>query len=462
MISFLKRIYFNRFPLVGILGFLLVLAMTTGCESEPSPIKQTQKISQGVNPLRLESEVHNLIDESFSASIATLSDIAATNPDRRIRENCLRWKIRCLNFYLILQSIEDPRARYLLGWTAVVNLRQYWTEGLGKQSFGPAQPQIVNLVTMLEEKIITTGYHFFPTETINAAKDEIEESALEFVWDSPLVAQVTLAEAKGKNSLLKILSLPLMPITSFVKLGNTPEAINKFTNTAGAFSQVVYHLPDRMRWQLEMLLLEMESSGPTAAIIQQIQNMEQRIQELITLFKAMPADMRGEFEKSIAATEKSLPEFNATLKEARAVAEKTNAAIENANKTTLQAQETAVQFTQTAKAFEATTLEVRNLLTEYRHWQNNKEEKKGGSTAKDYEQMAESIHAAAQEVRTLVDELQQPVEEEGTLRQVAGESRKVIGTLFWYAVALAGIVFVLAITYRVTIRRLIPETTKLG
>ena len=215
--------------------------------------------------------------------------------------------------------------------------------------------------------------------------------------------------------------------------------------------------------------------------------MEQRIQELIVLFKAMPTEIRTEFEKSIKATEKSLPEFRATLKEARTVAEKTNTAIENANKTTLQAKKTASQFTETAKAFETAVAEVRDLLAEYRHWQNPeetnvlgrsvsngiepgapmqpyqdtlKEEEKSSSTAKDYEQMAGSIKAAAQEIRVLVNDLQQPVAEEGTLIKVAGEFQHLIRTIFWYAVALVSIIFVLALSYRIATRRLIPDTTK--
>jgi hypothetical protein len=242
-----------------------------------------------------------------------------------------------------------------------------------------------------------------------------------------------------------------------------------------------------MRWQLEMLLLEMESSGPVAAIIQQVQNMEKRIQDLIVLFKTMPVDMRKEFEKSIEATEKSLPEFRATLKEARTVAEKTNTAIENVNKTTRQAQETASQFTTTAKAFETAVLEVRNLMAEYRQWQNPKEpnvlsksnstetkhsartqayrdtlpeEEKSGSTAKDYELMAGSIKEAAQEIRILVNDLQQPVAEEGTLIKVAGEFQHLIRTIFGYAVALVSIVFVFALSYRIATRRLMLNITK--
>ena len=482
-------------------GLLLLLVLVGGCQSnskKPASNGTTQasrlKGTVDINPLKLKYEITTFLDASLAACLATYTDIAAQYPERHIREHCLRWKMRTLDLYLAMLAIEDPRATFLLTWTAIVNKRQFITVGPGKDNLGQAQPQIAALIKSLEADIVALGYRHFPREIMDAAKGEIEESALEFLWDSLITQDTALAEARDDADLMGILQLPLRPISnlgSIGKLGNTPKAINRFTSTADDFSLVIRYLPERMRWQMQMLLLEMESSGPTVAVVKQIQNVEQRVQDLIALFKAMPADMRKEFEKSIEATEKSLPEFRATLTEARAVAEKINAAIENANKTTLQAQETAVLFTESAKAFEAAAVEVRGLLADYRQWRNpeepnepaysdsqrdqdppqqqdqadsqdarqsdSEEEKKVGSGAKDYEQMAESIQAAAQEVRTLVDELQQPVEDEGTLRQVAGEFRGLIRTIFWYAVALAGIIFGLALTYRVTTRRLIQN-----
>ncbi|MCZ6672691.1 MAG: hypothetical protein O7C75_07105, partial [Verrucomicrobia bacterium] len=420
------------------------------------------------------------------------SDIATEYPERSIREHILRAKMRSLDFHLAVQAVNDPRAAYLITWTAMVNRRQYATTEPGIKLLGRAQPRIVELAREIESDIVALGYRYFPKETMDAAIDDIEESALEFLWDSPVMTDNALAEAQDDDDLLRILALPLTPFTSIGKIGNTPEAIRQFSDTANDFSLVIRYLPERMRWQVEMILLEMESSGPTAAMVKEIQNVEKRIDDLIALFKTMPSDIGKEFEKSIEVTKKSLPEFRATLTQVQATAEKSNVAIENASKTVLQAEKMAAEFTDSAKAFEAAAVEVRGLLADLRQWQKPKEpdepaqgdsqkgdqgvpeqqdqsdlresehsdaetEKESGSLAKDYDQMAVSIQAAAQEVRTLVSELQQVVEEEDTLRQVSDEFRGLVGAIFWYAVALAGIIFVLALASRLAARRWVPK-----
>ena len=480
-------------------GLLLISVVLGGCQS--SPTEPTSKGARqhsglkeaiGINPLKLRSELISFMDASLAESIAAYTDIASEHRERRIREHCLRFKMRRLDFYLTLSTVEDPREVFILNWTAFVNIRQFVTEGSGKTNLGQAQPRMEALARQFEADITALGYRHFPGESINAAKDDIEEAALEFSWDSPLASEAVLEEARNDADLMRILLLPLKPMTGLGKigkLGNTPEAIDRFTDTADDFSLVIRYLPERLRWQMQMLLLEMESSGPTAAMIKQTQSVQQSVQDLIALFETMPAGMRKEFEKSIKATEESLPEFRSTLKEARQLAETTHAVVEDVNGTALQVQEMAVQFTETAEAFEVAAAEIRGLITDIREWRNPGEpnrvsqnsprqgdsslstlqgqkdslatgqddsegQERGGFVAKDYEDLAESIRAAAQEVRTLVDELQKPIDDDGSLRQVAGEFHGLVRTVFWHAFALAGIIFALALAYRFATHRL--------
>lgn len=478
---------------------LIFSAVLGGCQSSPTEPESKGATQQsglkeaiGINPLKLKSELVSFMDASLAESIAAYTDIASEYRERRIREHCLRFKMRRLDFYLTLSTVEDPREVFILNWTAFVNIRQFVTEGSGKENLGQAQARMEALSRKFEADIIALGYRHFSKEIIDAAKDDIEEAALEFSWDSPLASDAVLQEARDDTDLVRILLLPLKPISSLGnigKLGNTPEAIDRFTDTANDFSLVIRYLPERFRWQMQMLLLEMESSGPAAAMIKQTQSVQQSVQDLIALFETMPANMRNEFEKSIEATEKSLPEFRSTLKEARVLAETTHAMVEDVNRTTLQAEKMAIQFTETAEAFEVAAAEIRGLIADVREWRNPGEpngpslsdsperdsgvsspqgqkdylapkqgdsegQRRGGSVAKDYEQTAESIKAAAQEVRTLVSELQEPVNEEGSLRQVAGEFRALIKSVFWHAVALVGIIFTLALAYRFATYRL--------
>lgn len=449
VICFITKV--NLYVLIG-----LLFAMTCGCQSGPrsQQVQQSQSLGKAIDPIRLMSELRIQMDDALAEVIAFSTEIAATHQDRRVRENMLRWKMRFFDAYLYIMAIDDPRVAFLIEWTVIVKLRQHatevpWTDDPLSQS----QQKRLAMVKNIEENIINLGYRHFPPETIDAAKDEIEESAHYFPWHTPVGYEAAIHEAKQENDLLKIITLPLASVTSLGKVGDAPEAIHRFTNTANDFSLVIQHLPERTRWQFELLLLEMESSGPVFAMIQQMDRFDKTLQNMGTTFKSLPADVRTEFEQSLAAMEKLQPEFRATLAEARAVTENARIAIETASQTTLQAQEAAVRFTETAKALETTASEVRALLADYKEMQQSKKPKdpnQSGAGIKDYQEAAESFTTAAREIRSGLNDLQKPLDDQAALRQVAGEFRQLTDMVFWRAVMLITIIFVLVLGYYLT------------
>lgn len=455
----INRQFIVRLRLWYVILFLCLILIGSGCQNQSLRAPRTSKKSAIVDPVALRSELRIQMDESFAQVISTASDIAVANPDRRIRENTLRWKMRFFDGYLAVLAEEDPRVMFLMEWTAMVHLRQYVTQGPGKENLGSAQPTVAELAEKLEADILAIGYRHFSPEVIEAARDDIEADARRYSWETPLSSDAVRGETKNKSDLLRIIRLPLLPISTMENVSNTPGAINRFTNTASDFSLVVQHLPERTRWQLELLSLEMETSGPVAAMIKQADRLDQSLREISQLLQELPAQVRGEFEASLAATEKLQPEFRATLTEAQAVAEKSLAAMETAQQTTAQAEETAQRFTETAQAFEQAAAEIRMLLADFKQIRQDASTASDpnipqtGSRVEDYRKAAEGIAQAAGEIRAVLADLQQPFSEQAGLYQTTGEFRGLVNHIFGRSVMLVLIVFVLAIIYKFFSRR---------
>jgi hypothetical protein len=445
----------------------LLLAMTGGCQSIPKPqhLHQNHNLGQAINPIRLKVDLRIQMDDALAEVIASSSEIAATHRDRRIREMTLRSKMRFFDAYLFILSTDDPRAAFLLEWSAIVQLRQYVTEIARKdESLTPILQEPIAIVKKLEKDIVELGYKHFPLETIDAAKDDIEKTASSLSWHALTESQATLVEGKRQNDLIRILKLPLVSVTGLGKVGDTPEAIHRFTNTANDFSLVIQHLPERTRWQLELLLLEMESSGPVVAINQEIERLDKSVREMGNIFKSLPVEVRTEFEQSLAATEKLQPEFRATLAEAQTVADSAGKAIDTAHKTTVQAQETATKFTEAAKALETTAGEVRSLLTDYKQIQQSKEPRDPNQSSAgimDYQEAAESFTATAREIRLILTDLQKPLNNQAALRQVSGEIQELIDIVFWRSIIFVTIIFLLTLGYHLFKSRLPYNTHNL-
>jgi hypothetical protein len=464
----------------------LLLLVAPGCQGSAALTTQSRGLPQAIDPLLLRSELHLAMDRSMAKIVGTASQIAADTQDRRIRELCLYWKIRSLDNYLDIVKEDDPRLAFLHEWFSVVRLRQYLTEGAGKDSFGPDQAKAVAMAKGIEEDILALGRRAFSPAAIEAAQDDIEASAIQYRSQGPFDPQA-LPPPEAEGDLLAILKLPLIPLTSLQGVNNTAEAINRFTDTVQDFTAVIQHLPERTRWQSELLLLEMEATGPAAVLVRQLDSFEKEMREVFASVKTLPQEVRAEFEKSLDALEKAHPQLQATLKEARATVEQAQQTVVAARQGIVDFRQTAEtagkasdQFTQTAKAFDAAAMEVRGLLTEYRQWTGTKESQVAaeagasqpvGTAApsatreapaeaadeeppqkspdiQDYRAAADSIATAAKELRSTLGELKQPLPPQSSIHEMAGEALGVIDSLFWRGVTLVAVIFALALAYR--------------
>jgi len=440
---------YGKRTLIFCLGLGFLAGLAGGCQKtlNDKQVKQSQNLGKAVDPLQLKVELRIQMDEALADVIASTSDIAAINQDRSVREMTLRAKMRFFDDYLFFLNIEDPRSAFLYSWSAIVKMRQYLAERAEKEkSLRDILQKPIARIKKLEDNIVNLGYKHFPPETIEAAKDDIEKTASSFSWYAASEPQTGLKETMLENDIIKILKLPLAPVTGLGKVGNTPEAINQFSDTVNDFSLIIQYLPERTRWQLELFLLEMESEGPVATIIKEIEQLNNTLQDIGKRFEKFPAELGSEFEKSLAAADKIQPEIRATLTQAEKVSESAKNASESANQTATQAEKAAMQFTKAANALESAADEVRALLADYRQMQPS-DPNQERTSIKDYQTAAERFAEAAREIRQVLFDLQKPLPEQAGVRQISEDFRGTIDLLYWRLVMLIAVIFVLLLGY---------------
>ena len=323
----------------------LVLVLVCSCQQKKQT-SNTGTLSEAIDPIYLQSELRLQMDNSLAEIMGTASEIAASTQDRQVREKCLLWKIRAYDAHQRILTISDPRAAFIFEWMAVIQLRQYFTEGAGKNIFGPAQPKAIAVAQAIEAEIIMLGNKHFHADKIEAARDDIEQQATRFSKQGEFMSEPDPRVSQNQRDLLNILQLPLLPVRSLESVSSTPNAISKFTDTTQDFATVIKQLPERTRWQLELLQLEMESSGPVAALNQRLDRLDQDLRDMIALVKTMPSDNKFK--------------------------------------------DTADGFTETAKAFEAAAVEIQKLLADYQQLRSNSENTdKPSSGVEDYRKAAD-------------------------------------------------------------------------
>jgi hypothetical protein len=407
-----------RRPSLGTLSALwgLVWFLGGGCAS-PSPAEKREEAALGtvVHPARLTGDLQTFGSHYAATLAGVMSTIAANTADRSIREKTYLVKLSGIPGMAAAVANPDPRLAFVDAWTACVQGRLYFTEGLGKDAYGDQQALAVDALQRLEREISDIGRKHFGAEIIEEAAPNIERFAKTqpFSYDSELGSPgpETAVGSSWDRTLLSVVSTPLAPLRGIEGVGDTPSAINKVAQTVTDFTRVVRQLPAIIRWQSELLLLELDSLPSVVEARKSMDRVSTAAESFSKTAETLPGEFRQEVEAAIQASEESQEAFRATLAEARKTVEDVTGSLEEAKGTAQSVRDAAAKLAETAAAWEATAKAVNGVLVTYRGISGDEgesdaepvePEEEGPSDIELYAQAAVEIRKGAEELRALM------------------------------------------------------------
>jgi methyl-accepting chemotaxis protein len=233
----------------------------------------------------------------------------------------------------------------------------------------------------------------------------------------------------------------MSPFSAFGGVRDTPSAIQGATDAVSVMTKVINDFPERTRWQIELLLLEMESFGIISNVLHEIREFEKSFNSIAKTAETLPADVRSEFEKAMKSVEKTHPRIQASLTEMQKTVEQVSGTVEEIEKLTGPMNQLAENVNAAGKAWESTAVAVNEFV-----------DKVGGSDEEDppvpstpaeenesggiesITEMMEKTTAAAQELRSLVADLNQPMSQKSGIQQVTTNAEGLIERITWRAI----------------------------
>ena len=248
-----------------VLFALVVTAFFLGCRSQQrdDSAEQSAAAELMIDPFFLRSALYEFADITASEIAGKASDIARAAPDTRTRELALLWKLRSATAIQALVLEPDPRLALINTWIAVVQHRQYFTQGQGKDSFGEQTAQAAETAYKIEEQFEEIVRSQVSPEVFTDAEANIEKLALErpiaLASGSERLHVGNISQSRQKEGIEDILSLPLAPLTGLQGVCTTGDALDRIGIVLGVITEIVEDMPQHIRWQLEALVLELES-----------------------------------------------------------------------------------------------------------------------------------------------------------------------------------------------------------
>ncbi|MHC4900528.1 MAG: hypothetical protein ACYTGD_02595 [Planctomycetota bacterium] len=427
---------------IAIVGLLLLVSGCASGQKEPARPQPTAEFAmEGVDAIALRNRLVLFADNTHAEVAGVSSEIATRTKDRALQERTVRMKIRLIPLLYQIALQDDPREAFIDMWILVARFRQGVTVGNLGASFGEYQDVIADSALQLEAQFIEIGRQFFP-DVMDESAEEIEAMAVRMpmgdVLDLQLYA-VTSTEGTGGG----VGSILRSPVTGLEGIGGTPAALDRITAVAANALQVLQNMPVIVRWHLELMMLQAQSTDTVVQTMDNLERLTQTAESLAVTADTLPETLRSEVETLLGGSNESIRALDATLVSAKGVTADIRATVDGANELMAGVQELTAA--------------------------TGEQEPSGDEVSRDiadYTKAAEEARALTAELRGLVDDLNDGKLDgviaevnnasSATIDQAAERAATLIDRLTWRLLIVVGVLLGGLVVYRLIASRLTP------
>jgi hypothetical protein len=273
---------------------LVAILAVAGCVSTKAPEKTglMQEVGVDVTSQRARMESHALAKNFMATVELTADSIARLTDEEGVRYNTLVWKANAIPAIQVSMYHPDPMISYVDGWALLIQMRQYFETGGGRDLFGSQQQLAVGALTDLEEAALATVESVGQAESV----DKTERFVYQWADAHPLTNNLYLRESAAQA------------VAEFAEAetGAGLSALGSLSETAADAQQMALVLasyaPKQVAWQSELLVADMLDTTSVSLLLRSIDDMEvmSATTDLMTVMPGLVAEERAAVFREIA------------------------------------------------------------------------------------------------------------------------------------------------------------------
>lgn len=481
-------------------GFLVTHA---GCAATTGPKTDTR--FTGIDELRTEAteaalreDIERFVDYAESEVTAAADEIEAHSADAAVRKAALLWKVGLLNRTNEALATKKSLPMLLDAWAFCVRQADYLQRGDGKEIFRDQQQLAIGAAVRLRNRIEAIAREHLPENKLPETNRQIES----FAQANPITGMFAFDtvesftdDEQGESALSRIVGAPWRALSRAGKAGSDVlDPTSRLADSVDRFTELMKDYPALMRWQTQLLWLQIEDSPSVRATVSGIEDVSQSSVRLATVAETLPERMREEMRLALDDIDARQPEIRKTLEEARETVNATNDALERAEAVSASIERAVDGVTRAGEVWDSTAQSVTATIQQIQKLRKPRaegesatgetdgetpggggkaNEKKGKFDINDYARTAETLTRTTEELRALLSEARAFLDDDtvdqrlsrvdslttSALGQTAVEVRAVVDHITWRAVQVCGLILVLALVYRFAARRLVAKQT---
>lgn len=427
-----------------ILGVVFLL-VAGGCGPN-----ELRTIGSGVTPTTgqfSKQELREQLDkfrEFYKATLRRVSnDLNERVPGTRTEKTTLQMRARMVQGLDAMLHNDDSIVAFIEVWALCTRFRMYLEEGEGSELFGEANEIAREGAKRLEEEIQRIGYIFLKNEVFDAALKNVTE----FAHNNPIrgtfsnvIVYATVVQKDQPNPFLSVLKIPMTPFRAIEGVDRTASAISQFSDTAERFSDIVAELPESSRWQLQLLLFDLEETTMVKSFLNSLAQFSESSSRLEKSVDKLPLQVREQLTKFVEDIDSKQANVQQTLQQTEKTSLALSNSLEKLDKATNSLGTVAKDVTETAQAWETAAKATGEVVQEFN--KNRSSQKEPSSfNIRDYHDTAVQTSQAANDIKALLAELETFMENR--------HYSSILNGLLWRTIGLFVLIFVLAVLYRI-------------
>lgn len=384
--------------------FFLLICISSisvcSCRSIESNSSQKGKVlpKSTVSVDELQNQI-NEFKELFSSRIkSAASEIDTLSVDPKIMKMTLLWRSRAIPALHNILEQQQPMVTFVDCWLLCKRLTNYIEAGEAGNIFGDFKSVALTASKEIEAKIENIARIVLSEELFNQTNDDLRNLALANPIQSGFSKLLMYSEQAKKSQpglLESVFKIPLSPVRALEGVDRTPAAIYDFSTTTRRLTDVVQEMPESTRWQLLLLLYDLEETNMAKSFLSSLENIAQNSAKLSAAAEQLPT-LLEDSDKSQEKIQNTLGQVNETVSRIRELLNDVQQTATVFSKTAHDVNKVAISW---AEAARATDNAIRQLKLQT--GQENIET----ADRPDLKETANSVREAANEIKLLSETL---------------------------------------------------------
>jgi hypothetical protein len=217
--------------------------------------------------------------------------------DSRMASASLMWRMRVTRGLYDMVDQDTGVASLTDAWAFMVRLQDFLDQGEGRSSFPPGHDALLVTVNKGEASVDAIAHSYWMDSDYERVKKGVHEFALGNPIQGPfsrLTLYATEVKPGKEGQLLTIVGIPLAPFRAMEGVDRGAAAIENLSGSVRQFSEMTEELPESARWQLLLLLDDLEKSRMTQTLLTNTTRFADSSTRLADVAEKLPSELRKE------------------------------------------------------------------------------------------------------------------------------------------------------------------------